>query len=393
MTTALKDKRTDWLLGFSRVFVGVLFILSGLIKANDPLGFAYKLEEYFEVFHTTFLSGISVHLSILFCALEVILGAALLLGYQKKLVSWGLLLLIVFFSFLTFWSAAFDVVRTCGCFGDAIVLTPWQSFAKDLVLLIFILVIVKRNKKIHPLFAKKWTSLAMVAVVLFSFGFGIVAYNFLPFVDFLPYKVGDNVVENMKIPEGAPQDVFEIIYSLKNNKTGETKKMTDAEYLKTEIWKDTNWVIVGQPENRLLKKGFEPKIKDLHITDETGTDYTQELLGNPYYNLVVVAYNLKEADVKALGDINAIAVNAAEHYNIRTVLLTSASPESAKQFMRSHHLAFELFYADGVPLKSMVRANPGILLMQNGIVVNKWHYNSLPAYLDLESTYFRNNGQ
>ncbi len=388
-----RREKPDYLLLFSRLFVGILFIISGLIKANDPLGFAYKLEEYFEVFHTTFLNDYSVALSIFLCALEVILGGALLIGFRKHLVSWGLLLLIIFFTFLTFWSAAFDVVRTCGCFGDAIVLKPWESFGKDLVLLLFILIIFVKRRKLHPISAAPLNGVFMALFVILGFGFGIYTYNFLPVVDFLPYHVGANIPEYMKIPEGAPLDEFEIIYSLKNKKTGESRKMTDKEYLKTEIWKDTNWEIVGDPENRLIKEGFQPRIRDLRIADEVGTDYTSELLANPYYNLVVVALDLDKADKDALTRINMIALNAAEHYNVRTVLLTATSPERAKAYAKTANLNMEIYYADAVPLKSMVRANPGLLLLQNGTVINKWHYHSIPEYDDLEATYLRNNNQ
>src|ERR1700749_2178978 len=142
-------------LWFCRIGVGLLFIFSGLIKANDPLGFSYKLEEYFEVFHITFLNGLAVTIAILLCALEMILGFALLIGVRAKQVAWGLLLLIIFFAFLTFYSAYFKVVQTCGCFGDAIPLTPWQSFTKDLVLLLLILILFKNRDSIKPLFKPK----------------------------------------------------------------------------------------------------------------------------------------------------------------------------------------------------------------------------------------------
>src|ERR1700761_6015642 len=138
------------LIWFCRIAVGLLFIFSGLIKINDPLGFSYKLEEYFEVFHITFLDGFAVSIAILLCALEIILGFGLLIGVRAKQVAWGLLLLIIFFAFLTFYSAWFKVVQTCGCFGDAIVLTPWQSFSKDMALLLLVLVIFFNRKKISP---------------------------------------------------------------------------------------------------------------------------------------------------------------------------------------------------------------------------------------------------
>ena len=143
------------LIWFCRIAVGLLFIFSGLIKINDPLGFSYKLEEYFEVFHITFLNGFAVGIAIILCALEIILGFALLIGVRAKQVAWGLLLLIIFFSFLTFYSAYFKVVQTCGCFGDAIPLTPWQSFSKDLILLLLILVLFKNRTIINPLFNAK----------------------------------------------------------------------------------------------------------------------------------------------------------------------------------------------------------------------------------------------
>ncbi len=383
--------KPNYFLWFSRIFVGVLFIFSGLIKANDPLGFGYKLEEYFEVFHTTFLNDYSVVISIFICALEVIFGAALLIGYRGRQIAWGLLLLIIFFTFLTFWSAAFDVVRSCGCFGDAIPLTPWQSFSKDLILLVFILVIFVHREKIRPLIKGRAMDAAIFIVVLFSFGFGLFTYNFLPVVDFLPYHKGANLPAYMKVPPGAAQDEYEITYTLKNKKTGETKKMSDKQYLKTEIWKDTNWEIQGEPENRLIKQGYQVKIKDLRISDNQGTDYTTEIIENPYYNLVIVAYNLGRTNEKGIGDLNALAVNAAENYNIRTVLLTSASAETAEAFSKKHKLVMETFFADGVPLKSMVRANPGLLLLRNGVVINKWHYHNLPSYQELEEKYFRNN--
>ncbi|MGF1924792.1 MAG: MauE/DoxX family redox-associated membrane protein, partial [Bacteroidia bacterium] len=135
---------------FSRWFVGLLFIFSGLIKANDPLGFGYKLQEYFEVFHLTFLSGWATGIAILLCVLEIVLGALLLFGFWKNQVLKGLLALIVFFTFLTFVSAAFKVVTSCGCFGDAIPLTPWQSFGKDIVLLLFIVYLFIYREKIQP---------------------------------------------------------------------------------------------------------------------------------------------------------------------------------------------------------------------------------------------------
>lgn len=376
-------------LNFARIFVGVLFIFSGLIKANDPLGFGYKLQEYFEVFHIPFLSSIATGIAILLCVLEIVFGALLLFGFWRKQVTIGLLGTIIFFTFLTFVSAAFKVVTSCGCFGDAIPLTPWQSFSKDLVLLVLIVYLFIHKEKILPITNNRSVQSALFAFVLAaSLLFSQFTYSRLPILDFLPYKVGANIPELMTIPPGAQPDEFQIMYNLTNKESGEKKVMSDKDYLKTEIWKDDNWEIVGTPDKKLIKKGYEPKIKDLNITDASGTDYTKELIENPYYNLVVVAYNLDQTNDDAIAKINALALNASEQFNIRTVLLTSNSAQDADAFSKNKKLFMEVFYADAVPLKSMVRANPGVLLLKNGVVVNKWHYNGLPSFEELSAKYF-----
>jgi len=321
--------------------------------------------------------------------LEIVLGALLLLGFWSKKVAWGLLLLIIFFTLLTFISAAFKVVTSCGCFVDAIPLTPWQSFGKDLILLVLIVYIFINKDLIQP-FVKKESTQKYIAIVatLASLFFGLFTYNYLPIMDFLPYKIGVHIPSLMVIPPGEKPDEFEIMYHLKNKKTKEEKDMSDKDYLKTEIWKDNNWEIVGEPSKRLVKKGFEPKIKDLIITDASGTDYTKELIENPYYSLVFVAYNLKDANEKAIGNLNALALNATQQFNVRSVLLTSNSAQDAEVFIKKNNLFAEVFYADAVPLKSMVRANPGILLLKNGVVVNKWHYRNVPSFDQLSKKYF-----
>ncbi|MGF1924584.1 MAG: BT_3928 family protein, partial [Bacteroidia bacterium] len=221
-----------------------------------------------------------------------------------------------------------------------------------------------------------------------SLFFGTFTYNYLPVVDFLPYKIGANIPESMKIPEGAMADEFLIMYQLKNKKTNEEKTMSDKDYMSQEIWKDENWEVVGEPEKKLIKKGYEAKIKDLIISDASGTDYTKELVENPFYNLIIVAYNLNDVNEEAVAKTNALALNAVEQFNIRSVMLTSNSAQDAAAFSKKMKLFMEIFYADAVPLKSMVRANPGVLLLKNGVVINKWHYHNLPSFDELSSTYF-----
>lgn len=373
----------------ARISVALLFIFSGLIKLNDPIGFSYKLEEYFEVFHLVFLNPFSVVSAIFLCALEVILGLFLLAGLYTKKVAWGLLLLIIFFTFLTFYSAYFEVVKTCGCFGDAIPLSPWQSFSKDLVLLLLIVYIFINKKNLSPLFnqerlKKYFNILAIIAPILF----GVYTYTFLPIIDFLPYHVGADIPKSAVIPGGSAQNEYQINYTLKNKKTGEQKIMTDKEYLKTKIYENPDWELISSSDPILIKKGFEPKIKDLNIYDGQGVTYTAEIFENPYYNLVVVAWDLPNTNKKAIGDINAIAINAAEKFNIRTSFLTSSSAQDGQVFAKKMNLISDVFYADAVPLKSMIRSNPGLILLKNGVVIDKWPSSALPDYQTLAEKYF-----
>jgi uncharacterized membrane protein YphA (DoxX/SURF4 family) len=373
----------------ARILVGLLFIFSGLIKLNDPLGFSYKLEEYFEVLNLVFLNPISVFISISLCALEVILGLFLLTGFYAKKVAWGLLLLIIFFTFLTFYSAAFDVVKTCGCFGDAIPLTPWQSFGKDLVLMVLIVFIfINRNFIKSTTNQKNSITGISLAIIVLPNLFGLYTYTFLPIIDFLPYKEGANIIESMKIPAGALQDEFEIIYTLKNKNTGEKKEINDKDYIATKIYADTNWVLESSSEPKLIKEGYQPKIKDLNVFDSQGVTYTEEIFDNPYYNLVAVSWSLDKTNRKALGDINALAINTKENFNTRSVFLTSNSPKDAEVLVKELKLLPDVFFADAVPLKSMVRSNPGLMLLKDGVVIKKWPSSALPNYDDLVKDYF-----
>lgn len=382
------------LLWVARILVGGLFIFSGFIKANDPMGFGYKLDEYFLVFGLSALNDYSPWIAIFLCALEMILGVLLILGFQGRKVAWGLLLLIVFFTFLTFYSSFFEVVTSCGCFGDAIPLTPWQSFIKDLILLAFIIYIFIYRIHIKPIVESPYNrGLINALTIVVSFGIGIYTYNYLPLIDFLPYKKGNNIPAQMVLPEGEQGDVYEHIYKLKNNVTGETKEVSDKVYMDEKIWEDENWEIVGDPISRLVKKGYEIPIPDLLITNTDGFDVTDELITNPYYNFVVVSTDitkLSPLDYRSLDIINNTIRDIATDFNTRAVLLTASSIDAAFQLNDALDLVMETFYVDAVPLKSMVRSNPGILLLQNGIVIDKWSKHSFPSKKELEEQYFQN---
>ncbi len=384
----LKTNNLKTLTTLTKFFVGLLFIFSGLIKLNDPLGFSYKLEEYFEVFHITFLNPFAVSIAILLCALEVILGVFLLLGYFTEKVLQALFLLILFFTFLTFYSAYFDVVKTCGCFGDAIALTPWQSFTKDIILLLAIALLFYKRKQLPYKTQKTFVSIITVSLTLLL---GFYTYSFLPIIDFLPYKVDANLPQLTKLPPNAKPDEYQILYTLQNLKTKQSKTITDKEYIQTKIYEDKNWVLKTTSAPKLIKQGDQVVIKDLNIYDAGGVSYTSEIIENPYYTLIAVAYNLDNTNLKALGNINALAINALQDFNVRAILLTTSSAAQAKTFEKNNKLVLDIFYADAVPLKSMVRSNPGLLLLKNGVIINKWPGINLPSSDELNKKHFSKN--
>ncbi|MGB5653156.1 MAG: BT_3928 family protein, partial [Robiginitalea sp.] len=275
-----------------RIVVGVLFILSGLIKLNDPLGFSFKLEEYFSpaVLDLPFLEPYALAIALFVVILEVILGITLLLGYQIRLTLWTLLGTIVFFTFLTFYSAYFNKVTDCGCFGDAVKLTPWESFSKDLILLVLILILIWGRKHLKPLgsaaFRLGTTAIALLACIWF----GNHVLNHLPVVDFRPYHVGANIMEGMEIPEGAPRAVYE--YDWKFNIDGTEKIITTL-----GDYPDVDGEFVGLEGTREIQAGYEPPIHDFTL-EYNGIVLAGSILQRRNL-LLVVAYDLNKSHKEA----------------------------------------------------------------------------------------------
>lgn len=367
----------------ARYVVGALFIFSGLIKLNDPVGTQIKLEEYFDVFAADFsllaplflaLIPFALYIAVILCVAEVVLGVALLVKYQPKITSWALLILIVFFTFLTFYSAYFNKVTDCGCFGDAIKLTPWQSFTKDVVLLLLILLLF--TQRLQP--DRPATDRRKMAAVAFSLvaslSIALYAISFLPVIDFLPYRQNASIPEQMKLPTGAQADVYETQYTLKNSRTGENRKMNDKEYLSTQIWKDTTWQIITTSEPRLVQRGDSPKITDFSVRNSEG-DYTQQTFtGN---KLLILIQNVGKTNVARVREINAL-VNSLQGANIEPMILTSADEPTFEVFRHELQLAVPYYFTDATVLKTMIRTDPGLIVLQNGVVKGKWPAASLP---------------
>lgn len=374
------------LITFSRIFVGCLFIFSGFIKANDPLGFSYKLDEYFEIFHMPFLIPLTVYMAMGICVLEIALGVILLLGEFMEFTAWMLLGLIVFFTFLTGYSAVTGAVSDCGCFGDFLHLTPWTSFTKDIVLLVFILVIFIYRKRISPIFSLKWSWFHVSMAVLIPTLFTVICYNYLPVIDFRAYKIGNNLREQMTLAPGAKRDsmVLKLVY--KDKTTNEEKG-----YLMNELpYTDSVWMANHEfvkQDKQIIVEGDKPKITDFKVWSEESPDITAEILDDPTYHLWIVSYDLTKADKGAFDKIVKLA-NDCDAHGVKTIALTSTDYEFTDPFRHEVNAAFPFYYCDGTVLKTMIRSNPGIMLMKGSTVRGMWHYHSTPSFENLNKKFF-----
>ena len=357
-----------YVIGIVRIFVGILFIISGFIKLNDPVGFSFKLEEYFSqgVLDLPILLPYALAISILVVIVEVLLGVMLILGIKVKFTVWSLLGMIVFFTFLTFYSAYFNKVTDCGCFGDAIKLTPWESFTKDVVLLVLILILFFGQKYITPLFRPFLTKIILVGSILFSIGYVYYVLNHLPIIDFRPYEVGKNIEDGMNVPEGAPKAIFEYAWKFKVN--GDEKIIvTNGDYPSV----DGEFIGVETEE---IQKGYEPPVHDFTIEQE-GEDYAETLLQEPKL-VAVIAYDLRKSNQDVFSEIKDIADEAIKN-GYKVIGMSASGPDQTQTLTEQYQLNFDFYFTDETTLKTIVRSNPGVLILEKGTILQKVHYNDL----------------
>lgn len=353
-----------WAARIARFLVGTVFIFSGLIKLNDPVGTQIKFEEYFEVFaqdvpffHDFFMALVpfTLTMSVLFCAAEIILGVALLVSYKPKLTVWLLFFLITFFTFLTFYSAYFNRVTDCGCFGDAIKLKPWTSFGKDVVLTVLILFIIGHRNRITP----RKTGWVVFLTTLLTLGLGVYAISFLPPLDLLPYAVGKSVPAQMK-----PSEPLRYRYVMEKNGKTETFEQypTDTTYKFKEM--------------QLVNESAKPKITDYRVWNDEG-DFTQQTFDGK--KLFIIVKKTTDVDAGSLPAIRSL-VDGLKGSDVKPYILTSVSDKEINAFQNEFQLTGVPYYkVDATVLKTIMRSNPGTWLMQDGVVRGKWHYNTTPS--------------
>jgi uncharacterized membrane protein YphA (DoxX/SURF4 family) len=350
---------------FSRFFVGGLFIFSGLIKLNDPIGTKIKLEEYFEVFAQDFGSFFhwfvpySLEIGMVLIVLELVIGVAVLMYYRMRLTTIVLLLLMVFFTFLTFYSAYFNKVTDCGCFGDAIKLTPWGSFTKDIVLMFPVLHLFWYRKKYQPVFYTKEGHLILAAFTTLFLFLGIYAVRHLPFIDFRAYRIGNNIPEQMQPQE---QPIIEYIFE-KDGKEVASQKFLPT----TEGYTYKNSRVLN--EERTIAK-----ITDYAVTDTEGNDVTAKSFEGA--KLLFIIGDITKASIANIEAIRSLIQSLDG--KVEMMILTSSTSEQFEIFRHEHQLAVPYYFTDATVLKTMIRSNPGITLWVNGTVKGMWHHNDTP---------------
>ncbi len=366
----------------SRILFGIVFIFSGFVKGIDPWGSAYKFTDYFNAMDLGLLNWAAFPLGVLLAFAEFAIGIAFLFNWRMRLFSWLGFLFMVVFTPLTLWIALKNPVSDCGCFGDALVLTNWETFYKNLfIITLAIISLTNRNWFANQ---EKTKLPAVLSLLTFVAYFGIVfqSYQHLPIIDFRPYKIGTNIPEAMGTPEDAPQAIYENMFYYKNKNTGKVKKFTEDNY----PWKDTtNWVYHDM-ESKLIQEGYEPPIHDFSIETPDGENIIDFFIYDENYVFMLVAYDLQKSSTKSQDKINTLANWAMEH-ELSFICLTSTLPEESSIFAEENDAPYEFFNCDEITLKTIIRANPGLVVLKGGNVVGKWHYNDIPTPEDFQAEF------
>ena len=350
----------------SRIIIGFVFIFSGVVKAIDPLGSAYKFHDYFQAFNLGFLNGLTLPLAILLCTAEFISGFSVLTGLRQKTGIWIIMILMVIFTPLTFTLALTNPVSDCGCFGDAIHLSNWQTFWKNVILIALAIVLFVNRRQIKNKLSTflEWsiTTFMIALFILFSM------YNlrYLPVIDFLPYRTGVKIAEKMGVPIGAKVDEYNTTFIYEKDGV---KKEFD---LNTYPANDTAWKFIDQ-KSVLIRKGYQPPIHDFIITSVDGDDLTQKILSFPGYSVLMVSKKLSEADKNRTLDGFEFG-NYCNGKGIDFYILTASGSDEVK----SYENGLKFCSADETTLKTMVRANPGYILLRDGNITGKWSWANLP---------------
>lgn len=365
-----KSKSKNNILLIARIIFGLVFLFSGFVKAVDPLGTAYKISDYLEAFSLTSLDFLAFPSALALIAIEFTIGFNILLNVHLKATTWlaGIFMLVM--TPITLYLAIENPISDCGCFGDAIVMTNWQTFYKNVILCIILIIIALLKDHARPWLSNWGAWVVTLLPILISLGISIYCYNLLPVLDFRPYKKGNNIIEGMSIPEGAPLDKYETTFFYE--KDGVEQAFTLDNYPA----EDSTWTFVRQ-ESKLIEQGFVPPIHDFSIITEDG-DITDIILEDAGYTLLVISHKVEKASTKNIKCIKSAIANAKKA-GANVIWLTSSYSDNIDEFKTKYGINDTFGATDDITLKTIVRSNPGLVLIKDATVIEKWHHNALPS--------------
>lgn len=351
--------------------VAAIFIFSGFTKAVDPVGGGIKIGEYLYAFGLNVMNndGLLGSISILQSTIEFMVGIYLLLGMRRKLTSLLLLVIMMFMTLLTFYIAKTNAVSNCGCFGDAVSLNNWDTFYKNVVILAMSLVIAFNPMKIRKALRMKSEWMAKVYSFSVIIVVSLYSYHYLPIIDFRPFYIGQNIIKGMEIPEDAKPPVYETVFTLR--KGNEVKKFT------LENYPDSTWQFVDS-DTKLIEKGYEPEINNFALFDsETEEEVTTTVLNDKNFSFWLVMPYIEKADNGVIDAVEDI-YDYCKLYGYNIYGMTSSGREQIQEWKHNAGIDFPFCQADDITLKTIIRSNPGLLLLHGGNIINKWSKNNLP---------------
>jgi len=362
-----------------RIVVGVLFIFSGLVKANDPLGLVYKMKEFFEVLHMNFMEPYAFAFSIAMIAFEILCGMAVLLGFAFRVFSVLLLLLNMLFTFLTAYAWFTGTVKECGCFGACIKISNSATFYKDVVLLVLSIFLFAMRKRVHPLLPKYPNTAIIILTAFFAFGSQWWALEHLPYYDCLAYKPGNNLWQEMQIPPGATPAVYESVMIYE--KDGVKKEFTTQNY----PWQDSTWKFVDRKDKLIKEATGEPLVRDFTLTDYDGNDHTQEILTAKGYTFLLFVRDANSARADNMDRLHNI-ITEARKQNINFYVVTSSDKKDAMALQQKWNMpGIDFLQLDATVTKTVMRSNPGLMLIKDSVITNKWSYRDYPKSISMQN--------
>ena len=364
----------------ARIIVGIIFIYSGFAKGVDPQGSMIKLIDYFNAFGMGWLNPTSLYLAIILSSTEFLIGVCLFLKLKIKEISCITFIVLSFFTLLTLILAIKNPVSDCGCFGDAIILSNWETFGKNMILLLLSSIIFIRKERYKSNWAVIDQYFWITATIIFIVITSIHSYKHLPLLDFRPYSVGSNIPEQMSVPANAELDEYKSIFKYKNKKTGEVKEFDETNY----PWKDSlTWEYV-EIRQELIKEGYHPPVHDFNIEHPYNGNISEEVLNDEGYTFLLISYNLSKASVKNNDQINNL-YSFCVNNGYKFYCITASLDEEIRTFSEKNNSSYDYYNMDETQLKTIIRSNPGLILLRKGTIIGKWHNNDIPKIEDLKN--------